>query len=74
MQSIDQTIASLAGMPVSDRLRLAEAIWDSLEESNVPALTLEQRNEIERRLAEHDLDPTSALSRDELERRVAELR
>ncbi|HMO18575.1 MAG TPA: addiction module protein [Oligoflexia bacterium] len=74
MRSIDQTISSLSGMTVIDRLRLAEAIWDSLDDSNVAGLTAEQRSELDRRLTEHDCNPGSAISREEVEKRVAKLR
>ncbi len=74
MQTIDQTIASVPTMPVSDRLRLAEAIWDSLDDANVPVLTSEQQAELARRMSDHDANPGSALTREEVERRLAELR
>lgn len=74
MATIDQTIAAVPTMSISDRLRLAEAIWDSLEDAEAPLLTAEQRAELDRRLAEHDANPGSALTREEVERRLAELR
>ncbi len=74
MQTIDQTIASVPMMPVSDRLRLAEAIWDSLDDANVPELTAEQRAELARRMADYDANPGSVLTREEVERRLEALR
>jgi len=61
MQNIDQTIASIPAMSVSDRLRLAEAMWDSLDDGSVPVLTQEQRTELDRRMSEHDANPELAL-------------
>ncbi len=62
-------------LPVPDRLDLVEAIWDSL--ANSPevdaafALTEEQREELDRRLAEHLADPSSAVPWSEVRRRLS---
>lgn len=74
MQSIDETIALIAKMSIADRLRLAEAIWDSLDDSDVTTLSPEQRRELHRRVADHDSNPQSALTREEVEKRLAEFR
>ena len=45
-------------LPVAERIRLVEAIWDSIaEESDAVPLTDAQRAELDRRLAEHQADP-----------------
>jgi putative addiction module component (TIGR02574 family) len=72
--SILQTIAEVSLLPPSDRLRVAEAIWDSLDESAIPLPCEGQLQLLEARLAEHDVNPSSGLSADEIERKVAELR
>ncbi len=74
MQTINQTLESVPAMSVSDRLRLAEAIWDSLDDADLPVLTPEQRAELARRMSDHNANPGSALSREDVERRLAELR
>jgi len=53
-------------LSVSERLQLIERIWDSIVEETEGApdtfpLTEEQRVELERRLAEHERDPESAI-------------
>ncbi|MGH7571522.1 MAG: addiction module protein [Gemmatimonadota bacterium] len=53
-------------LSVDERLQLIEMIWDSIVEETGGApdafsLTDEQRVELERRLAEHDRDPESAI-------------
>jgi putative addiction module component (TIGR02574 family) len=45
-------------LPIAERIRLVEAIWDSIaEESDAVPLTDAQRAELDRRLAEHEADP-----------------
>lgn len=45
-------------MSVEDRIALATAIWDSIAaEPHPPLLTEAQRQELERRLADHALNP-----------------
>jgi putative addiction module component (TIGR02574 family) len=68
--NIDQTITDLSTLPVSDRLRVVHAIWDTLPDDVDISLTLEQRAEIDRRLAAHEADPASAISHDEIMRRI----
>jgi len=47
-------------LPVEERLRLAEDIWESIRaDSDALPLTLAQRDEIERRLAAHRADPAA---------------
>jgi hypothetical protein len=41
--------------------KLVEDLWDSIADSPEIPLTEEQRQEIDRRLAEHDRDPESAI-------------
>jgi putative addiction module component (TIGR02574 family) len=60
-------------LSIPDRLALVEAIWDSIvEEGPTFPLTPEQRAELDRRWAEHEADPSSAIPweqvRDELYR------
>jgi putative addiction module component (TIGR02574 family) len=59
-------------LPVSERVRLIEAIWDSV--SAVPEallLTQWQKDELDRRLPEFDADPDSGAP---LEERFARIR
>lgn len=37
--TLEQTIQSVPSMTVDDRLRLADAIWDSFDETDIPPLT-----------------------------------
>jgi putative addiction module component (TIGR02574 family) len=59
---IPATIAEIESLSIDDRLRIVEAIWDSIavESENLP-LTEAQRQELERRLADHDANPDDGI-------------
>ena len=64
-------IAEILALPVAERVRLVEAVWDSI--SAVPeALPLSQwqRDELERRLAEFEADPDAGSSLEEVFARI----
>ncbi len=49
-------------LSVDERIELAHAIWDTIPaESPAPLLTEGQRGELERRLAEHEANPTDVV-------------
>ena len=52
----------LLKLPPAERAELAMALWDSLGDSpELFPLTEEQKAELDRRMAEHDADPTTAV-------------
>lgn len=60
-------VAEILALPVAERVRLVEAIWDSI--SAVPEalpLTPWQREELDRRLAEYEADPHSGSTLEEV--------
>jgi len=67
------TLTKLLELPATDRVDIAMALWDSLTPTEQEAefdLTLEQREELDRRLAEHIADPASAVPWDEVRRKL----
>jgi putative addiction module component (TIGR02574 family) len=68
--NLDQTISDLSTLPIGDRLRIVHAIWDTLPDDVDLSTTPEQQAELDRRLAAHRDDPSSAISHDELMRRI----
>jgi len=60
-------LAQLLELPASERLQLVEAIWDSLAEDpgDVPVSDA-VREELDRRLAAYEADPSSARPWDEI--------
>jgi putative addiction module component (TIGR02574 family) len=53
-------------MPVAERIQLVEDLWDSIasETPDSVAITDAQREEIRRRVTEHDANPASAVGWD----------
>lgn len=68
-----RTLDELLKLPESERAEIAITLWDSVTESadvTVLPLSVEQKAELERRLAEHERDPGSAIAWDEARRRL----
>ena len=66
-----EVIAEILALPVPERVRLVEAIWDSI--SAVPEalpLTQWQKNELDRRLAEFEADPDAGSTLEEVFARI----
>lgn len=64
---VSATLAEIASLSVDERLRLVEAIWDSIvAEPDQPALTDAQKQELERRLAAHAARPHEVVSWEEV--------
>jgi putative addiction module component (TIGR02574 family) len=63
----DADIAEILQLPVEERLRLVQIIWDSVaaDTSGVP-LGDSHRAVIDERLAEHDANPDDVATRDEV--------
>ncbi|MFH1114388.1 MAG: addiction module protein [Pseudomonadota bacterium] len=61
------TLAEIESLPVDERIRLVEAIWDSIaSEPGQPELTESQRQELERRLSAHAASPQDVVSWEEV--------
>ena len=66
--SIDlgQTIAELRSLSVADRLRVVQAVWDSLPDDAPAVLSPEQRTEVNRRLDAYEAAPDDLLTWDQV--------
>lgn len=63
----------LLKLPVPERIELAMALWDSIAEPELQdqlPLTEAQKVELDRRLAEHDRDPSRGIPWEEVQRRL----
>jgi len=68
-----RTLDDLLKLPPSERADLALALWESLSDADRAAevaLSPEQESELDRRLAKHTADPTSAVPWEEVRRRL----
>ncbi|MCY1550885.1 putative addiction module component [compost metagenome] len=56
----------------AERIQLAEDLWESVaaHPERVPPLTDEECREIDRRLAEHDADPETAVNWEDVRKRL----
>jgi putative addiction module component (TIGR02574 family) len=71
MHMKQELVAAILALPVAQRVRLVEAIWDSI--SAVPEalpLTQWQREELDRRLAEFEADPDAGSTLEEVFARI----
>jgi putative addiction module component (TIGR02574 family) len=57
-------ISELFKLSIAERIQLVEDLWDSIaaESQNLPPLSDELCAELDRRVAEHEADPSSALT------------
>jgi putative addiction module component (TIGR02574 family) len=63
-------LSELLKLSPAERIQLAQDLWDSLTEDEAPALTPEQLEELERRLAAHDENPAAAVPHDQVRARL----
>jgi putative addiction module component (TIGR02574 family) len=60
---LSTALAEIVSLSVEERIRLVEAIWDSIAaEPGQPELTEAQKQELERRLAAHTASPEDVVS------------
>jgi putative addiction module component (TIGR02574 family) len=72
---ITATLDQIKTLDLNDRIHLVQAIWDSIaDEQDYPALTDEEKREIDRRIAEHDADPENVLTLEELKASIKKKR
>ncbi len=70
--NVDRALSELSALSVDERLRIVQMLWDSIPPEAEVTVTPEQGAELQRRMAAHQADPNSALTREELERRLRE--
>lgn len=67
------TLTELLKLPSGERAELAMALWASLDDARRGAelaLTAEQAAELDRRFAEHESDPSTALPWEDVRRKL----
>ena len=66
----EQILADAATLSVSERLRVVQALWDSLPENVLPTPNSEIKSEFDRRMENYPQNPDSGMTVDELRRRL----
>jgi len=54
---LNQTLAELTTLPIQDRLRIVETLWDSINTDARVSISPDQREELTRRIEKHEKDP-----------------
>lgn len=66
----ERLLAAAVELPVEERIELVEAIWDSISETEEPALTEAQRRELDRRLDDLEQNPETSRPWEEVKIRL----
>ena len=66
----EQVLADAASLSVTERLRIVQAIWDSLPENVLPTPSSEIKSKFDLRMQNYRQNPDSAMTLDELRRRI----
>jgi putative addiction module component (TIGR02574 family) len=62
------TLTQISSMNIDERIRLVQAIWDSIEAEQAQLdLTEDEKRELDRRIAAHEANPTDVLTWEEIE-------
>jgi putative addiction module component (TIGR02574 family) len=62
-----ELVAEILALPITERVRLVAAIWDSISAApEALPLTQWQKEELDRRLAEYEADPDSGSTLEEV--------
>ena len=67
---VARTIDELRALSVDDRLRVVEAVWDSLPEDVAGPTSPQQRAELNRRLDAYEANPQNVLAWDQVLERL----
>ena len=68
----DDLRAAVLALPVDEKLKLVEKLWDSIHEDELPPLTEAQFEELERRRKKLEENPETGIPWDEFYRRLQE--
>ncbi len=68
---LSATLTEIRAMSPEDRIRLVQAIWDTIAaDQDHPDLTEAQKQELDRRIAELDASPENVLTWEEIKAHV----
>jgi putative addiction module component (TIGR02574 family) len=62
--------AELMKLTPEERIELAQDLWDTIKSEDLPPLTADELAEFDRRLAEHQRDPSTAVPWEDVKARL----
>jgi putative addiction module component (TIGR02574 family) len=62
--------SELMKLTPAERIDLVQDLWDSIAQQDMPPLSDEEREELDRRIEEHRRDPSTAITWEELKVRI----
>jgi len=68
--TVEDVINFISALPLSEQLRVVQAIWDRLPSDVGTELSLDQQVELDRRWAEYKANPSSCFTEDEFRSRI----
>jgi putative addiction module component (TIGR02574 family) len=74
MIDIAQTLTELTALPIQDRLRVVESLWNSIPADSPVEVSPDQRAELQRRIAVHERSPEQLLTWEEVLDRLRDSR
>ena len=63
--------SELMKLTPAERIDLVQDLWDSIAQDELPPLSDEEKEELDRRLEEHRRDPSTAITWEEFKARLA---
>ena len=66
MIDINQALIELTALPIHDRLRVVESLWNSIPAASPMEMSPEQQAELQRRILAHERSPEKLLTWDEV--------
>jgi len=70
---ITATLNEITALSVEDRIHLVQAIWDTIAaEQAYPNLTVVQKQELDRRIADYEANPHDVLTWDKIKAAIKE--
>ena len=68
---VNTVLREVEKWPVEDQVQLAQQLWDRLEDQAYPPdLTDDEKAELDRRLNEHEMNPTAGSSWEQVKSRL----
>jgi len=68
--TINATLESIRNWPTTDQIDLFHSLWEQINHDFTPELSVEQKQELDRRLADHEAHPEKTLTWEQVAERL----